>query len=85
MSEYFFYIHRGTPTPIVTWYKDGREILSENCTMIYDEYTGIATLILRKVKQEDTAKYTCAARNSVGACSTSCFIRVNGRLVCHYE
>ena len=71
----------GKPTPIVKWYKEGKEIddnYSENLIIYFDESNGSASLTIKKATLNDSAKYTCVARNALGSCSTSASIKVQG-------
>ena len=56
----------GTPRPSVTWYKNGRSILSNDRVVITYEEDGTCTLIIKNVCSDDDAEYMCKAVNELG-------------------
>nr|XP_053643915.1 roundabout homolog 2-like [Cherax quadricarinatus] len=57
----------GTPSPELTWLKDGRQM--SNSSRISITQTG--ELVINQAIQEDSATYTCRARNAAGTRESS--------------
>ncbi|XP_041430653.1 vascular endothelial growth factor receptor kdr-like [Xenopus laevis] len=64
----------GTPTPTITWLKNGYVI--KPASGITFEYN--STLVIERVKKEDEGVYKCEAVNELGKVSTFAFITVQG-------
>ncbi|XP_053555191.1 vascular endothelial growth factor receptor kdr-like [Bombina bombina] len=64
----------GTPTPNITWLKNGYVIKpASGITLLYNN-----SLIIERVKKEDEGVYECQATNEMGLVSTSAFITIQG-------
>ncbi|KAK3082882.1 hypothetical protein FSP39_007872 [Pinctada imbricata] len=62
----------GSPSPTVTWYKDGQELIpSTDFKIHYDEDTGITTLTIPEVFPEDAGDFVVRAENPFGEAATS--------------
>ncbi|KRY53788.1 Muscle M-line assembly protein unc-89 [Trichinella britovi] len=66
----------GEPTPIVRWFKDGNEILESEHFEISSRSDGTQTLIVKSVKPEDCAVYSCEAVNVCGKSSTKTTLEI---------
>ncbi|XP_028141177.1 fibroblast growth factor receptor-like 1 isoform X2 [Diabrotica virgifera virgifera] len=66
----------GTPTPNITWYKDGLSPLPRRLTPIK---TYKWTLVLEDMEKEDAGKYTCKVCNEVGCKDLQFDVEVNER------
>ncbi|XP_033111500.1 titin-like [Anneissia japonica] len=56
----------GIPRPIISWFKDGKEIFpDDHILMEYDE-DGMACLTVKETNSDDDAEYTCKAVNKFG-------------------
>uniref|UniRef100_A0A915HYK4 Ig-like domain-containing protein n=1 Tax=Romanomermis culicivorax TaxID=13658 RepID=A0A915HYK4_ROMCU len=66
----------GNPTPDVEWYKDDNIKLStgNRYKLEYDRQTGICSLIVAMMRNEDAAEYTCMATNNRGVAKTSAYL-----------
>ncbi|XP_052800015.1 twitchin-like isoform X4 [Mya arenaria] len=67
-----------TPPPTVTWYKDGRELQSNDHISI-QYFHGVCTLEISSAKVDDTGVYRCLAINSLGEKETSSKVIVEDR------
>ncbi|VEN46037.1 unnamed protein product [Callosobruchus maculatus] len=66
----------GIPEPTVTWYRDGKEILSDDRrTLCTDE--NFHTLEISRTHLEDSGVYSVTAKNSFGAVSCRCNLVVD--------
>nr|CAH7764905.1 unnamed protein product [Callosobruchus chinensis] len=66
----------GIPEPTVTWYRNGKEILSdERYTLCTDD--NFHTLEISRTALEDSGMYSVTARNSFGAVSCRCNLVVD--------
>lgn len=66
----------GTPTPVLTWAKDGVKFQSG-----YPEHISIlsnSSLVITGVKPEDAGQYQCHASNGVGAHVVQATLTVRG-------
>ncbi|MEE6497133.1 hypothetical protein FKM82_002613 [Ascaphus truei] len=64
----------GTPTPDITWLKNGYLIKpASGITLLYN-----SSLIIERVKKDDEGLYECRATNEMGHVSTSAFITILG-------
>ncbi|KAI8485784.1 hypothetical protein Bbelb_364940 [Branchiostoma belcheri] len=69
----------GSPTPAVTWYKDGQPLVEDGDHIHYesrDDGTFLLTII--DVQNQDVGTYTCRASNSVGDVVTHADLLVSG-------
>lgn len=65
----------GSPTPSVTWYKDGISIQSNpDYQTTFD--AGLCTLTIDETFAEDSARYTCTAVNKAGSAETNATLSV---------
>lgn len=70
----------GTPTPSVTWYRDGSKLTPNTRTKsLYDGR--VALLKISQSATEDSGKYEVVAENSCGKVSVDCLLVVKGRIV----
>ena len=74
----------GVLRPSIQWYKDGRPLLNDSMTFIYEEMfqsdnnSTTSTLELYRVGGDDTGNYSCQAMNEVGTTSAVEFeIKIN--------
>lgn len=56
----------GTPTPQVTWAKDGRELSPQNNTRFL-----LSNLLIDAVSDRDSGTYACHAHNGMGSPGTA--------------
>lgn len=56
----------GTPTPQVTWAKDGRELSPQNNTRFL-----LSNLLIDAVSERDSGTYACHAHNGMGSPGTA--------------
>ncbi|XP_076316761.1 protein Obscurin-like isoform X4 [Tachypleus tridentatus] len=67
----------GQPRPSVAWLKDEAELtIDGKCRKIIEEASDTFTLVLDKLTQEDTGKYTCKISNKYGSEDSSCKVNV---------
>ena len=68
------------PVPSVTWYKDGRLLLSSrHVTVDTDEY--MSTLVMRRITRDDSGDYKILAKNEWGTSEVDFSIFVTGARV----
>ncbi|XP_031715320.1 hemicentin-1 isoform X1 [Anarrhichthys ocellatus] len=63
----------GSPTPVVTWYKDGTPVFASNSIQILDMGK---TLRLLKAATTDTGSYSCKAINIAGSTEKDFFLDI---------
>ncbi|XP_068563703.1 hemicentin-1 [Cebidichthys violaceus] len=63
----------GSPTPVITWYKDGTPVFASNSIQILDMGK---TLRLLKAATTDTGSYSCKAINIAGSTEKDFFLDV---------
>ena len=64
----------GNPEPVITWYKDGLEIIGATQKM----------LVIVEVDLLDRATYYCTAKNSLGnVTSEEAYLNIRGRYLCN--
>ena len=69
----------GTPTPTITWQKDGLEVLpSADISIVSAD--GNSTLTISNAKMTDAGLYECNAANTAGTVFASGDISVTGKL-----
>lgn len=56
---------RGTPTPTVSWFKDGVEVFSSRSYRVVTD-NEISTLVIHQTALSDEGEIKCAATNRVG-------------------
>ncbi|XP_052706840.1 twitchin-like isoform X1 [Crassostrea angulata] len=67
-----------TPTPKVTWTKDGRDI-THNEHYMCQYSSGVCTMEVQSAQVSDTGTYTCIAVNELGTEETSSYVVVEDR------
>ncbi|XP_040895666.1 hemicentin-1 [Toxotes jaculatrix] len=63
----------GSPTPVITWYKDGTPVVASNSVQILDNGK---TLKLLKAATADAGSYSCKAINIAGSTEKDFFLHV---------
>ncbi|CAG9821890.1 unnamed protein product [Phaedon cochleariae] len=63
----------GTPAPLITWFKDDVEIISEGRTTVSEDGT---LVLIREVREEDGGLYVCEASNEMGMREVSAEVKV---------
>ncbi|XP_070688049.1 hemicentin-1 [Pempheris klunzingeri] len=63
----------GSPTPVITWYKDGTPVVASNSIQILDKGK---TLRLLKAATTDAGSYSCKAINIAGSTEKDFFVDV---------
>ncbi|XP_034738598.1 hemicentin-1 isoform X2 [Etheostoma cragini] len=63
----------GSPTPVITWYKDGAPVVSSNSIQILDMGK---TLRLLKAATADAGRYSCKAINIAGSTEKDFFLDI---------
>ncbi|KAK3103159.1 hypothetical protein FSP39_016894 [Pinctada imbricata] len=72
-------IVQSTPTPKVTWTKDGKD-LSRNDHYMLSYSSGVCTMEVQNARVEDTGRYTCSAINDLGEEETHTNVVVEDRV-----
>ncbi|XP_025602051.2 titin homolog isoform X2 [Athalia rosae] len=67
----------GDPTPLVTWYKNGKEIQQDGSHIFWNDESHFHTLEVTHSNLEDSGCYMAAARNSAGSVSCRCILVVD--------
>jgi hypothetical protein len=62
----------GTPKPVITWRKNGFELVESEGYSILEN----GTLVIEKAKVKDKGQYTCVAKNMAGKDSVATNIKV---------
>jgi hypothetical protein len=67
----------GDPKPMIKWYKDGKILKHDQD--FQQMFIGDTTkLDVFEIFPDDEGVYKCIAKNSVGECSTECYLTVTG-------
>lgn len=75
-SSFTFKCHvTGYPLPVIQWFKDGISIES-NLDYQTNFENGVCALSIEETFTEDSARFTCKARNAVGSAETSAYLSV---------
>jgi len=64
----------GVPKPVITWQKDGVQVVLREKIYIADDNT----LVIKEAEIQDSAKYTCIVENSFGKDDTSSIVNIIG-------
>lgn len=75
----FFCPIEGDPMPVITWQKNGQELLGDSERIFISEDG--RNLTIDKADLLDTARYTCIARNEAGKTDKSFNLEVQGKKV----
>lgn len=75
----FFCQIEGDPMPVITWQKNGQELLGDSERIFISEDG--RNLTIDKADLLDTARYTCIARNEAGETDKSFNLEVQGKKV----
>ena len=67
----------GSPTPAITWQKDGATVVSSSFISIVSA-DGSSTLTITNAQMSDAGLYDCTATNTAGTTSSNAAITVNG-------
>lgn len=73
---------KGTPTPVLTWAKDGVKFQSD--TPEHISILSNSSLVITGVKPEDAGKYQCHARNGVAAHVVQATLTVRGETLWYF-
>ena len=65
----------GTPTPDVTWFKDGQKVNVRRNVEIHENFT----LTVRRANPEDSGRYKCVAESIAGNDSVTSYVTVIGK------
>lgn len=72
---------QGSPRPEVKWYRDNKEIQSNQYTSIVTSLDGSSTLHFQKVFADDMGRVTVVATNTAGVTQMSADLNIQGILV----
>lgn len=67
----------GTPTPKISWYKDGFELFSNRRQRVNTD-NGISTLYIHQAEYFDEGEIKCSATNRAGHAITKARLRLEG-------
>lgn len=62
----------GSPTPQITWFKNGKSLTSE--TIVYENR--VAKYTIEETSESTEATYKCVATNEIGMAETSCTVEI---------
>lgn len=65
----------GTPTPTVSWLKDGATLVPDRHVVLLNSNTNLR---IRRAQVGDTGRYTCVANNTAGEASRHFNLKVMG-------
>ncbi|XP_073401365.1 uncharacterized protein [Dendrobates tinctorius] len=68
----------GCPAPLVTWYRRGQPLVSEERCIVDQSARGTFCLTIRDVTMDDGGKYTCEASNEEGVRQVTIELTVEG-------
>lgn len=84
----FHVLLTGTPTPQISWFKDGFEVFSSRRTKILND-SNSSTLIIHQTALTDEGEIKCTATNRIGHVATKAVLRIEAppkiRLPRQYE
>ena len=66
---------RGIPIPMISWSKDGNDILTGGDVVIGKN----GTLFLKNVNEDQSGRYTCTAKSKIGRDTESSHVAVVGK------
>ncbi|XP_051869903.1 striated muscle preferentially expressed protein kinase isoform X2 [Pristis pectinata] len=64
----------GSPTPIITWVKDQRPLLSDDRVKVVSCADGRQLVTILKTSRKDIGVYECMATNPLGTATSSCIV-----------
>jgi len=67
----------GTPTPKISWYKDGFELFSNRRQRVNTD-NGMSTLYIHQAEYSDEGEIKCSATNRAGHAITKARLRLEG-------
>lgn len=71
-----FFAVSSTTKPVFSWFRDELPIESSGRYAISQETETLCKLCIRQVEFVDQAEWKCVAKNDIGSCITSCFLRL---------
>jgi titin len=69
----------GFPQPVISWTKNGQELLSKNGLKVSYDHNHVK-LEIKDVTVKDAGRYTCTARNEVGNSSSTADLVVKSNI-----
>ena len=69
----------GLPTPDLTWLLNGKPVLPDGTHKMLVRETGVHSLLIDPLSQNDAGTYTCLATNKTGQDSFSLELTVVGK------
>ena len=74
----------GSPSPVVTWFKNTIEITAgPDIRLTYQPDSGACSMEILEVFPDDAGEIVCRAVNQFGEAMTSATLIVQGRMFCH--
>lgn len=67
----------GLPLPLLSWFKNGNELISNGKTTTITHYSGGTDLTISSLSASDGGIYQCFAKNEVGSIQTSANVIVH--------
>ncbi|XP_072117153.1 striated muscle preferentially expressed protein kinase isoform X1 [Mobula birostris] len=64
----------GSPTPVVTWMKDQKPLLSDERVKVVSSADGRQLVTILKTTRTDVGVYECTASNALGTAASSCTV-----------
>ncbi|CAH8545499.1 unnamed protein product [Schistosoma haematobium] len=71
----------GCPTPVITWFKNGKELRKGDGNYEIQQMLGITSLEIYSCSENDSGRYSCRAVNSHGEHETECKVIVEASRV----
>uniref|UniRef100_A0A3Q0KKY1 non-specific serine/threonine protein kinase n=1 Tax=Schistosoma mansoni TaxID=6183 RepID=A0A3Q0KKY1_SCHMA len=71
----------GYPTPVITWFKNGKELRKGDGNYEIQQMLGITSLEIYSCSESDSGRYSCRAVNSRGEHETECKVIVEASRV----